>query len=188
MWVTKWKKSLRVPCGISISWSGRFKARNLLAHQPLPWRLNIWEAQGLTSSHWEDAQGAQCWGAKKMFEKGFRTCYRKRTRINRHESRETPPPTRGNISKAPSCSRVNLANFRQSLVQGLKWCHQDLIFWDSWFQSSLFWDNLSLPIKWLQLLQTPKTSASHPVENSFSSRLWLSLIWLCIYPRTHPCE
>lgn len=45
------------------------------------WGLNIWEAQGLTSSHWEDAWGAQRWGAKEMFEKGLEHAT-VRTRIN----------------------------------------------------------------------------------------------------------
>ena len=46
--------------------------------------------------------GSPVLGSKDNVWEGVRTCYRKRTRINRHESRAMPPPTRGNISKAPA--------------------------------------------------------------------------------------
>lgn len=72
-----------------------------------------------------------------MFEKGFRTCYRKRTRINRHESRETPPPTRGNISKAPSQRSVGRRAFlgRRVTLASRKWPYgRTDSNWDGYFK------------------------------------------------------
>lgn len=71
MWVTKLRKSLRLPSGIRVGWSGWFRAGTLIAHQLLPWGLNIWEAPEQSTFHWKDLQGDLCWGAEKRFGKGL---------------------------------------------------------------------------------------------------------------------
>lgn len=40
VWVTQLRKSLRLPCGIRVGWSGWFKDGKLPAYQLLPWGLS----------------------------------------------------------------------------------------------------------------------------------------------------
>lgn len=46
-----------------------------------------------------------------------------------------------------------------------KWCHQDLILSESWFQSGLFWNSLLAITTWPQQLRLISPQL-HPVENS----------------------